>query len=165
MTKTVINILNRLLFLIKQIEEGIVVMMLSSMLGFAVLQIILRNVFHSGIQWSDSFLRILVLWLGLIGAMIASRDGKHINIDLLSKYLPDKLSSLSRIFCQLFTAFVSAMVAYYSYLFVLMEKASGDMAFANIPLWFCEAIIPFAFFVIATRYFVMASKDVLKIFK
>jgi len=163
--RIVSNILNRLLFLIRKIEDSIVVVLLSSMLGFAVLQIILRNAFNSGIQWSDSFLRILVLWLGLIGAMIASRDGKHINIDLLSKYLPGKLSSLSKVLCKLFTAIISAMVAYYSYLFVLMEKESGDIAFASIPLWFCESIIPFAFLVISIRYFIMASKDLLKIHK
>ena len=149
--------------MLHKIEDGIIVLMLSSMLGFAVLQIILRNMFNSGILWSDTFLRILVLWLGLLGAMIASRNGKHINIDLLSKYLPGKFSKLSDIFCQLFTACICAMVAYYSALFVLMEKASGDIAFANIPLWFCEAIIPFAFTVISIRYFILAYKDCLKV--
>jgi TRAP-type C4-dicarboxylate transport system permease small subunit len=161
MTTTIGNFLTRLLSTIHRIEDGIIIMLLSTMLGFAVLQIILRNVFHSGIHWSDSFLRILVLWLGLMGAMIASRNGKHINIDLLSKYLPGKIADLSNIFCQLFTAVVSATVAYYSALFVLMEKASGDMAFANVPLWICEAIIPFAFAVISVRYFVLAAKNAL----
>lgn len=162
MTSIVSNILSRLLHSLQKIEDSIIVLLLSSMLGVAVLQIILRNVFHSGIQWSDSFLRVLVLWLGLIGAMIASRDGKHINIDLLSKYLPGKYSRLSGIFCQFFTAIISAIVAYYSFIFVLMEKESGDLAFASVPLWLCESIIPFSFFVISIRYFIMAIKDSFK---
>lgn len=129
------------------------------MLGFAVLQIILRNFFQSGIQWSDTFLRILVLWLGLIGAMIASRQGKHINIDLLTKYLPEKLSILSNKFCQLFTAIVCGLIAYHSFLFILLEKESGETAFANVPLWLCESIIPFAFAVITFRYILMLFSD------
>ena len=157
--------LNKLLLFINKIEDGIIVMLLTSMLGFAVLQIILRNFFHGGIQWGDTFLRVLVLWIGLIGAMIASRDAKHINIDLLSKYLPGKLSSASGIFCQLFTATISAIVAYYSYLFVLMEKESGDTAFSSIPIWLCEAIIPFSFLVISIRYFIIAYKNYLKFHK
>ena len=164
MTKSVNNVLSRLLIAIHKIEDGVIVILLSSMLGFAVLQIILRNVFHDGIQWSDTFLRILVLWLGLIGAMIASRDGKHINIDLLSKYLPGKIAQLSEVFCQLFTATISMVVAYYSYVFVLMEKESGDLAFANVPIWLCESIIPFSFAIISIRYLILTFKSLIKIF-
>jgi TRAP-type C4-dicarboxylate transport system permease small subunit len=162
-TSTASNILSKLLHYLHKLEDSIIVILLSSMLGFAVLQIILRNVFHSGIQWSDSFLRILVLWLGLIGAMIASRDGKHINIDLLSRYLSEKLTHFSTVFCQLFTSVISALVAYYSFLFVLMEKESGDIAFASIPLWFCESIIPFAFATISIRYLILMTKEIFKI--
>ncbi len=125
------------------------------MLGLAVLQIILRNFFQSGIQWGDPFLRILVLWLGLIGAMIASRNDKHINIDLLSKYLPEKTAAFSKIFCQFFTAIICAIVAYYSFSFILLEKESGDIAFASIPLWICESIIPISFAVISLRYILL----------
>ena len=163
MTRAASNILSKLLHYLHKLEDSVIVILLSSMLGFAVLQIILRNFFHSGIQWSDSFLRILVLWLGLIGAMIASRDGKHINIDLLSKYLPGKLTHFSAVFCQLFTSVISAIVAYYSFLFVLMEKDSGDIAFASIPLWFCESIIPFAFSVISIRYLILMTKEIFRI--
>jgi len=161
-TRTASNFLSKLLSFLHKIEDSIIVLLLSSMLGVAVLQIILRNVFHTGIHWSDSFLRVLVLWLGLIGAMIASRDGKHINIDLLSKYLPGKYSRLSGLFCQLFTATISAIVAYYSFIFVMMEKESGDLAFASVPLWFCESIIPFAFAVISIRYLILLTKDIFK---
>lgn len=97
--------------------------------------------------------------------MIASRNGKHININLLSKYLPEKLATASKIFCLLFTASISAIVTYYSYLFVLMEKESGDIAFSSIPLWFCEAIIPFAFCVICIRYLGMSYNEIMKVFK
>jgi len=131
------------------------------MLGLAVLQIILRNFFQSGIQWGEPFLRILVLWLGLIGAMIASRNGKHINIDLLSKYMPEHIASISKIFCQLFTAIICAIVAYYSFEFILLEKESGDIAFSNVPLWVCESIIPISFSVISLRYVLLSflNKD------
>lgn len=157
--------LSRLLVRIHKIEDALIVILLSTMLGFAVLQIILRNFFHDGIQWSDVFLRILVLWLGLIGAMIASRNGKHINIDLLSKYLPEKYSRLNEIFCQLFTVTICLIVTYFSFLFVLMEKDSGDIAFANVPAWFCESIIPFSFAIISFRYFILATRNILMINK
>lgn len=163
MTRSIHIHLSRLLASIHKLEDTIIVILLTTMLGFSVLQIILRNFFNDGILWSDVFLRILVLWLGLIGAMISSRNGKHINIDLLSKYLPRKICRFNEIFCQLFTVTICLLVSYYSFLFVLMEKESGDIAFANIPAWFCESIIPFSFAVISLRYLILASRNILTI--
>jgi hypothetical protein len=36
-----------------------------------------------------------------------------------------------------------------------MEFEGGAIAFAQVPTWVCEAVIPFAFAVIALRYFVL----------
>jgi TRAP-type C4-dicarboxylate transport system permease small subunit len=58
------------------------------MISLAFAQIVLRNGFDGGIVWADSLLRIMVLWIALIGAVVASRDQRHINIDLISRFLP-----------------------------------------------------------------------------
>jgi hypothetical protein len=34
----------------------------------------------------------------------------------------------------------------------MLEKEDGTLAFLNVPVWFCEAIIPFALAVIASRF-------------
>jgi hypothetical protein len=44
-----------------------------------------------------------------------------------------------------------------------MEFSDGGMAFANVPSWLCEAIIPFAFTVIALRYFLLSFMNLKKI--
>ena len=46
---------------------------LVSILVMALIQIVLRNVFDSGLLWAESFLRILVLWIAILGAMVATR--------------------------------------------------------------------------------------------
>ena len=115
-------------------------------------QIILRNFFDSGIFWADSALRILVLWIGMIGAMFASRHKKHIRIDILSHYLPEKLKHNIWRVTELITALVCAIVAYYSIQFIQFEYEDGLIAFANVPVWLCETIIPVAFIVMALRY-------------
>lgn len=119
-------------------------------------QILLRNFFDSGIFWADSALRILVLWIGMTGAMFASRHRKHIRIDILSHYLPMKIRDNIWRVTELITAIVCGIVAYYSIGFIQYEYEDGLIAFANVPVWLCEAIIPVAFIVIALRYFVYA---------
>ena len=145
------------------VEDGILVGLLLLMIGMAVSQIFLRNMFDAGIVWSEVLTRILVLWVGLLGAMVASRQGNHITIDILSRYLPDKAKTAGNFVVEMFTALICAVVAYYSVLFVQMEFLDGGTAFATIPVWICEAIIPFAFTVIALRYFIMSFENLKKI--
>ncbi|HIL83344.1 MAG TPA: TRAP transporter small permease subunit, partial [Pseudomonadales bacterium] len=71
-----------------RLEDGALVLALVSMLVMALTQILLRNLFDSGFLWAESFLRILVLWVAILGAMVATRDRNHISIDLLSRLLP-----------------------------------------------------------------------------
>jgi TRAP-type C4-dicarboxylate transport system permease small subunit len=146
-----------------RLEDAILVGLLLLMIGMAVTQIFLRNLFEAGIVWSDVMLRILVLWVGLIGAMVASRHDNHITIDILDRYMPERAKVYTDFVVRLFTALICMIVAYYSLLFVQMEFADGGMAFAQVPTWLCEAIIPFAFSVIALRYFLLSLVNLKKI--
>ena len=66
------------------------------MLGVAAAQIIMRNLFGSGFIWGDDLVKVIVLWVGFLGAAYASRDAKHINIDIISRFLPAQISSGTR---------------------------------------------------------------------
>ena len=48
-------------------------------------QVVLRNFFHTSIEWGDVFLRHLVLWLGFLGAVIATGEGRHLKIEFINK--------------------------------------------------------------------------------
>ena len=119
-------------------------------------QILLRNFFDAGIFWADSALRIMVLWIGMIGAMFASRNKKHIRIDILSHYLPVNFRNNIWRVTELTTAIVCGIVAYYSIEFIQYEYLDGTIAFANVPVWLCEIIIPIAFIIMALRFLVYA---------
>jgi TRAP-type C4-dicarboxylate transport system permease small subunit len=146
------------------IEDGILVGLLLLMIGLAVTQIFLRNLFDSGIVWSDILVRILVLWVGLLGAMVASRQGNHINVDILDRYLPERAKPVVSTVVQLFTALICTVAAYFSLLFVQVEYADGGNLFAQVPAWVCESIIPVAFAVIAVRYFMLSFENLKNIF-
>ncbi len=135
-----------------RIEDLIVGFILFSILFFGVLQIILRNFFESGIVWGDSLLRVLVLWLGLTGAIIASRNGKQISIDILTRFIPEHYKIFVKKINFIFSAFICMTISYYSGLFVYMEYQDATLAFKNIPSWVTEIIIPIGFFVMGIKY-------------
>jgi len=135
-------------------ENWTLVFILFSMIFIAVMQILLRNFFGFGVIWAETLVKVLVLWTALIGAMVATRQGKHINIDILTRYVSEKGKAMINALANLFTAIVCAVVAYYSVIFVALEYEDGSPAFAAVPNWLCEAIIPFALFIMSARYFI-----------
>lgn len=138
------------------VEDAALVSLLLVMILLAVAQIVLRNVAGESLVWADPFLRVAVLWIGLLGASIAARDNSHIAIDVATRYLPERLARFSGVLLALFAAIVCAMVGWYALLFVRSEHEYGTVAFAHVPAWICEAIMPFAFAMIAVRYMIIA---------
>lgn len=145
------------LALLHLLENGLLVGLLAAMVGIAVAQIVMRNGFDSGFLWADSLLRVLVLWIGMIGALVASRDQRHISIDVAGKYLPARAAKVVALFNALFTAAVCFLLAKYSLEFVKIEYESPSIAFANVPTWVCESVMPATFSLIALRYLIVAA--------
>ena len=149
------NLPYKLLQLCLRLEDSLLIVLLLLMVGMAVAQIVLRNLFDSGIVWGDILVRILVLWIGMVGAMVAARRGDHISIDVVTRYLPERIKHLAKSITEFATAVICAIVAFFSLQFVIYEYQDGASAFADIPAWICVAIIPIAFAVIALRYFLL----------
>ncbi len=135
------------------LENSLMVLLLTAMIVLAAGQILLRNVWDIGLAWNDPLLRILVLWVGLLGAMAASRQREHISIDVLSHFLSPVWKRMAQLVTDLFSAAICGLISYHAARFVLMEKEEGMIAFGDIPAWWCEIIIPIAFGVMALRFF------------
>ena len=80
----------RLIKTVNRIEDWLLISMLAVMVVLAVTQIVYRNVSGGGVAWIDPLLRMLVLWVALSGAVIASRTDNHIRIDFFAKYIAGK---------------------------------------------------------------------------
>jgi TRAP-type C4-dicarboxylate transport system permease small subunit len=152
------SLLNRLLRMAAIIEDALLVSILAAMVALSATQIVLRNLFDGAILWADPLLRVAVLWVGMIGAMVATRGDKQISIDAVSKFLPKRWRARVRVITDLFTAVVSAVVAWSAFRLVLDDRAAGVADIAFVPVWVCEAVLPVAFGTIALRYLLFAFK-------
>ena len=137
---------------IHKAEDLFLALLLGAMIILAPAQIFLRNFFDAGISWGDPLLRVLVLWVGLMGAVAASRSDRHIRIDVASKLLPPRVASALGVITSLFTAGVAGLVAWHSWRFVADEWEYGGTAFSDVPAWMFAIVIPLAFTFIALRY-------------
>lgn len=152
--KTSISLLHRL-------ENGVLIATLITMLAAALTQIFLRNFFDTGIFWAETFLRILVLWVGVLGAMVATRENHHINIDVISRYLGQGKSSVVGLITNLFAATICVVVAWYALKLVRFEYIDQTIAFGRVPMWICQSILPFGFTVMSIRFVINGAKGVM----
>jgi C4-dicarboxylate transporter DctQ subunit len=137
-------------------EDGLLALLLIVMIVLAGTQILMRNLFDSGFVWIDPLLRVLVLWLGLIGATVASRHNKHIRIDLLSRYFERNTHRLIQSIIGQISAWTCLVVAWYGFKWIQMDYVDGLISFAGVPAWLLEVIIPVTFALIGLRYLIMS---------
>jgi len=137
--------------ILRTAENAVLCSLLALMLGLAGLQIALRF-FDQGLFWIDPLLRLLVLWSGMFGAIVASRDKQHIAIDLLSHLLPAGQMRLLRSVLSLVAAFVCGILCLEGYRFVLDEANFGGNALLDMPSWLQNLIFPLAFGLMAMHF-------------
>jgi TRAP-type C4-dicarboxylate transport system permease small subunit len=134
------------------LEDTLLVGLFAGLTLVAVMQIVLRNLGLAGFVWADGLVRIGVLWIALLGAVAASRDQKHIAIDLARRLLPARFWRPISIVVNAFAATVCGFLAYYSWTFVRDSRVFGDTLFGDWPAWLFQLILPVAFALISYRY-------------
>ena len=133
-------------------EKFLIAATLSIMILMAFLQIILRNVFSTGISWGDSLVRYLVLWVGFIGASLASKEEKHITIEVFSRWFSDLGSRYLKWIPHLVSAIICGLLTFAAWTFVQNEAQMGGATFLEIPVWIPQIIIPITFALMTLRF-------------
>ena len=144
--------LGRINQLISRLEDSLLIGLVAGLLLVAVAQIILRNAFGEGLLWAEPAMRIAVLWIAMIGGMVACREGGHIKINLFDVYVQSGARRLLASFAYLGACHTCAALAYASWLFVGYERMDGMSTFLNLPAWWFESILPVGFTVMALRF-------------
>jgi TRAP-type C4-dicarboxylate transport system permease small subunit len=139
------------------VEDAALVVLLALLVALAFGQIALRQL-QVSLAWGDPLTRLLVLWVGVLGAVAASRADEHITIDAVSRVLPPRLRLGVGAGTALFASGVCGMLAFQAARFVLFERESGAAGVGLVPEWVAALILPLGFALIAARYAVRAAE-------
>ena len=138
--------------IIDRAEQTLISVLLSVMILIAFLQIILRNLFATGLSWGDPLVRNLVLWVGFIGAAIATSEGKHISIDVVSQLVPARGKIFIEAIIHVSSFIVCGLLTFAAVKFISNEALMGDGTFLGIRAWVPELILPVTFGLMTLRY-------------
>ncbi len=148
----------------KWLLDGFLCLLLISMIGLACLQIGLRTFFSSGLLWADPLLRYLVLWSGMLGAVVATRERKHIAIDVVGYLAPQQIKPWLQLALDLFSCLVTGSLTWAAIVFVRNEASFGGSSLLSLPSWVWNLIFPLAFFLITVHFLLALIKDVQMLF-
>ncbi len=138
---------------VNRAEDILIEAVLFLMVAMVLAQILLRNIYQTGIPGGDDLIRHLVLWLGFLGAAIATRSSSHVKIDVAARLLPDFWRRLSGAVTNLFSFAVCGILTWASATFVHIEyQVHAHSQFLNLPVWGLQIILPVGYLIIGLRF-------------
>lgn len=145
----------RLLCGLNRLENGLIAVLAVLLVVLAAAQVLFRLA-NQGIIWLDPLLRVLVLWLAMLGALAAARSDKHISLDVLGRLLHGPARRVARLLAFGFAAVVSAMLTDASLGLIKVDREAGTLLFNTLPSWWAEVILPLAFALLTVRFLLRA---------
>ena len=120
------------------------------------------GLFPSGLIWSQPVALVLTIWVGFLGASMATRDHRHLKVEAVQQRLPEGLRRKSSLVAGIFTALFCLLVAYLSWNYVLEQRGDylrsdglgGVFDGLPVPRWIGFIVLPVAYSLMAARFVV-----------
>lgn len=147
-----------------RVETIALAICLLTMLFVAFFQVVMRNIYDMGYVWADILVRVLVLWVGLLGATVATSEARHLSIDVVTKFLPPRAANLIRVLTWIFALTVCILLTRAAVMYLDLQKESGGETIFGIPAYVAELIIPIAFVLISFHFTVLIIQGIVECF-
>ncbi|MEJ5377296.1 MAG: TRAP transporter small permease [bacterium] len=106
-----------------------------------LLQIIFRFLIHVPFPWSEELARYLMIWMGMLGAFVALREGRHIGVSLFVDRLPPAWAARVMLLVQVATIVFLGIVAKQGFSLALFNASQLSPAM-QIPMIFPYMAVP-----------------------
>ncbi|MCK5799582.1 MAG: TRAP transporter small permease [Deltaproteobacteria bacterium] len=170
------NILTKIDHALVKIEEVLLALLLVSLVVLAAVQVLLRNVWSTSIDWADLTLQNATVLIGLIGAAVATSEGRHLNIDVFGRRLEGRKSFTLRVVIGIFAVMICAFLTgggwdtftanYAPWKANLPEGWSvakmlrQELAEGSFPQWLSQVLLPIGFGLIGVHFVLRLVRDI-----
>lgn len=154
----------KIIYWIVRFEELLLTLLLTTMILLAGYQIALRWLTSGGLPWIDPLLRYLVLWGGLLGAVLATAKDHHISLDIVSYLLSARARQWLKLVTHGFSVIVSVFLFRATLLFIRSEIEFGGASLFGLQSWVWNLIFPIAFALICLHFIIALLGTVIALF-
>jgi TRAP-type C4-dicarboxylate transport system permease small subunit len=153
----------------KLIDSGIPIicgLLLVLIVAVTFMQIVLRNIFDSGLPWYDDVAQYSMTWLVLFSTIWLTKHNQHLNTGMkVHQKLSKKLICLIDGIINLGIAIIAAVVAYQSTFFVFASMNVESLAIPWLKMGYVFAMLPIAMLGVLYYYVKKCLQNLSDLFK
>ena len=135
-----------------RVETAVISVLSLIMIVLPILEIILRKVRDAGVPNGSIFVQHTGMWLGFLGAVIATGAGKHLGLASTSFIPEGRWRTTALIYGSMVASVTTMVLAYASWLVIQAHRQGNDHIAGNIPAWWSELIVPTSFVLMSLRF-------------
>lgn len=109
-------------------EPVIATFLFIGMILLVALDVVLRFVFHSGLSWSEEFIKYVFVWIVFFCFSYATRLNRHIRFTFLVNILPEYIAKILLLITDIIFFALSVLLFYFAAQIVRKTFEFGDMA-------------------------------------
>jgi C4-dicarboxylate transporter DctQ subunit len=136
-----------------RVEEAFLALALAVMVLVVFGDFVLRETVNRGWVWAKELASYLMVWVGFLGASLATHRRRHLVMSLAGKIFPPRIRKWTAFSAALITAAVSLYLSWLGYRYVQETRSFDERSLAlGIPIWWVQAAIPLAFALVGLRF-------------
>ncbi len=128
-------------------------------------EVIMRYFLGSPTIWTGEVSGYIFIWTMFVGAAYTLRQGKHIRIDLLITYLPERTRAIFDVFTGVIGFVFCLLVTYQSWEMVSSAVLLGKLSTTplRVPQWIPQSSMVIGFALLSIQYFFIVVDLIVKL--
>ena len=148
-------------FLNERLEEIFLVILMIAATLLVAAQVVTRFILKVPLPWSEEIARYMFLWLTWVGAAYATKERKHVRIDIIYEKLPEAGKKVCTVISTVIWIIFLGIMVYLSFRLTRSVASGGQIAVGSgIPMWIPYASIPVGMGLMLFRLIQCSVKDI-----
>jgi TRAP-type C4-dicarboxylate transport system permease small subunit len=139
-----------------RVEAWAIVVVALAMVLLPTVGAVVRRLTGQSLTFTMVYTQHLTLWIGFIGALLATARGSHLALSTLDMIPEGRWRDLARGYGNVLSAFVCAVLTFASTVMILADRGRQDKLEGGVPAFVFEVVMPIAFALMAVRFARMA---------
>ena len=135
--------------IVANLEELLSGMLLILMSLTTISNVLARYLFNNPLAWAEEFSRYAFIWVVFLGAVVCTKQGRHIVIDGLVLALPVRPRAIVQVLVDALTLGMMAVLVYYGW--ILTAFTTQPTSTLKVPLSVVYVVVPLSALLIALR--------------
>ena len=144
---------------IRRFENTLTICVFSILTVFPAIEIFTRILGRPGIPASPILVQHMTLWIGFIGAVLATRQNKLLSLTRVPLFSSDKVFTTGRWIAKNISFVIIGALFWGSISLVMIEYDYPIQISPGVYRWFIQLIMPVGFLLIAFQIFLKSSKE------